>query len=243
MTGRFDRRLLTSGVLTALTVLPYTVVIFVLEAVRPGFWLFLTGSPLRGAFLVVSVISWPFLGLGAALSGLLALATRRGRRDDGQRRRRARQRLSEGQLLQGLLAFLCLDAGIGCTVAAAVLVFLGAREKFAVRGDPPALVWTVLVLAALVPAIFYALSFVTVLLWIARALHDLQAPVSFLHPDGPHPAATAPDEENSPASYEEELEQLSRMGFADREKAMAALEATNHSVHDAAWKLRNESGL
>ena len=243
-----DRYLFVSGIWTAFSVLPFTVVLFALEIARPGELIFLSRSELREPFLIISVISWPFIVIGALICTVLAISSR-------HTPTRHHSRIT---LFCAAVAFLSLAAGCAATIAVAIIAFLGFKDKWSARDPNSFLRWLLPILMGIIPAIFFLYALLANFISFISAIYALLTKGSKQRiryrgermeegdvgavgvvqdvPYGPGEH----DEGISRTTFEEKLTQLHVLGYGDRPKAMQALQMCDYSVERAARLLQNQ---
>jgi hypothetical protein len=238
--SRFQTRTLSfvrlyNGVVYAMSAAIYTAILATLEWVFPGQHVFVPSAPQRDPFMNIAICSWAVLGAGALI--LLALYYPSKPRD--KKLSSSYPEVTLVVLLMLAFAFALIAAGLAASVGAAVLVFIGSRDRYRVlEGETNSLrAWGIPLLTGALPAVLFVLMLLGVLrslFYSFKALGDGGEP----RPRG----ADVPRREpafGSPLApeQEEKVAQLVRMGYTNRSANVAALQASSFDVHAAEVRL------
>lgn len=228
---------LYNGVVYSISAAIYTGILAVLEWVSPGTHVFLPEAPQRDVFMNISFCSWAAMGVGAMV--LLVLYYPSKPRDTKLSKRYPE--VTKPVLVFFALAFLLIAGGLAVSVAAAILVFFGSRDRYAYIDGTAATVrgWLLPLATGILPAVFF-------LFMVAGSLRSLFLTVAALLAGAGPPAAAAPASSmaSSPSvvmpltpEQEDKIAILASKGFTNRGASISALQASDFELGEAEARL------
>lgn len=228
---------LYNGVVYSISAAIYTGILAVLEWISPGVHVFLSSTSLRDLFMNISFCSWACFIAGATV--LLVMYYPSKPRDKKLSSRYPE--VTKLVLVLFALAFASIAVGLAASVAAAILVFIGSRERYALVDGTANTVrgWAMPLATGVLPAVFFLFMFYGALRSVFLCLAALHA--------GPGPAQTA-----APASmpidsppvgvpltpeHESLVAALASKGYTNRGANISALQASDFNLREAEARL------
>lgn len=209
-----------------------------LEWVSPGQHVFVPNAPQRDTFMNIVICSWAVLGVGALILMVLYYPSKP--RDPKQSSRYPE--VTPMVLALFALAFLLIAGGLSASIAAAVLVFFGSRDRYRIlTGDDSSLrAWGIPLLTGILPAVFFAVMTLSALrsfLFSLAALRKGPGPEqAHLPPGSVLPGEPAYGGALTP-EQEAQVVHLSGAGYTNRSANIAALQASDFDLREAETRL------
>lgn len=228
---------LYNGVVYSISAAIYTGILAILEWVSPGRHVFLPEAPQRDSFMSISFVSWAVMGVGALILLVLYYPSK----PSDKRLSPRYPEVTNLVLVLFTAAFMLIAIGLAASVAAAILVFFGSRDRYAfTNGTANSGAGLAMpLLTGILPAVFFAFMLLGALKSIFMCLSALCTGV-----ESPGTAAPASMPIDSPAvgvplmpEQEAMVAALSSKGFTNRGASISALQASNFDIREAEARL------